>query len=124
MSKHFGNIKLVSILLVAVMPLAGCGGGDGAPAPVPIPEVVVLMKEIRKFENAAVAALLPLYEAEINLLEIRCAELFPPPGIVAPGNQYVLLVDVSTEDATRVKALGFQVFGPAEQSRRLVALCF
>ena len=59
----------------------------------------------------------------VKLLEIRCSNLTPPPGFPSPGNLFVLLVDVSAADAIKAKALGFQIFGPDEQSRRQVDVC-
>lgn len=122
MIEHFRKIMLIGIVFASAMMLGACGGGDSAP--VSVPDVIVMMKDIRKGENAAGAAIQPLFEAGITLLEIRCAQLSPAPGIVAPGNQYVLLVDVSAADAIKAKALGFQIFGPDEQSRRFVDVCY
>ena len=117
------KLRLVCAVLAGAMTLAACGGGDDAPAPVPIPEVVVIMKDIRRQDGSLSAALTALANARIALLEIRCGELTPAPQTTPPGNQYVLLVDVTAADAIRAKAFGFQIFGPSEQSRRLVALC-
>ena len=127
MNRRFGKLKLIGITLAIAMMLGACGGGDDAPAPVPIPDVVVMMKVISRGALSGPfslsAAINALGVANINLLEIRCSNLRPPPGLVTPGNQLVLLVDVSAADAIKAKELGFQIFGPDEQSRRQVDVC-
>ncbi len=125
MNERFGKIRVMGILLAGAMTLAACGGGDNTPAPVP--DVVVMMKAISRGAESGPfslgVALNALAVADVRLLEIRCSNLTPPPGLVTPGNQFVLLVDVSAADAIKAKALGFQIFGPDEQSRRQVDVC-
>lgn len=122
MNRCFEKLKLIGIAFASAMMLWGCGGADDAPAPVP--DVVVVWKNIPIGERAVTTELMKLQVADVKILDIRCASLLPPAGVVGPASIiYVLLLDMSAADAEKAQAFGFKGFGPEEQARKSAAVC-
>ena len=125
---YISKLRMICMLLASAVTVGACGGGNNPQAAAP--DVVVVKKGIVRGINAASKEVEAVAFQGINILEVRCAFVFPAPAAsgmitsVTTGTpDFMLLLDVAAADVEKTKAFGFSLLSAEEQAIKSSAVC-